>query len=148
MFVEGPLQIVSITCAHTMETKGKVDRRDSRDAEGQRERVSHTHYLNLDVHLNELLREWVDLDEAGIHRTRETAKSSHQADITLSNGFVRVRTDDAAWNGAEATHDSSEGTDYFMIRTIRSSAHSILIYLDVMGRRIWKTAGPCLQSRH
>lgn len=50
--------------------------------------------------MDELLAQWVDLDETRINGTIESAKFGHETDITLLDGLVWIRTDEAARNGA------------------------------------------------
>lgn len=50
--------------------------------------------LNLDVDLNEFLRQRVNLDKTWVNGAVEAAEFSNQAHVSLGDGFVRVRTAD------------------------------------------------------
>lgn len=55
--------------------------------------------------MDELLGEWVDLDETGVDGTVESSELRDQADVALRHRFVWVGTDEAAWDrpaGADA----------------------------------------------
>lgn len=66
--------------------------------------VRHTDYLDLHVDLDELLAQGVDLDETRINRTIESTEFSHETDIALFDGLVRIWADAAARNGAQAAN--------------------------------------------
>ena len=63
-----------------------------------------TNDLDLDIDLDKTLTERVDLDETGINRAIESTEFGDETDVTLRDGFVGVRADDAARNG---THSSN-----------------------------------------
>ena len=67
----------------------------------------HTDNLDLHIDLNKTFAERVDLDETRIDCAIESAKLGDQANVTLRDRLVRVRTDDTARNG---THSSDAGT--------------------------------------
>lgn len=48
----------------------------------------HFNDLNFDVDLDEILRQWVDLDQSRIDCACESAKLGHQADISLGDWLV------------------------------------------------------------
>jgi len=54
--------------------------------------------LDLDVDLDQALAQRIDLHQAGIDCAVETAEFRDQADITLRDGLIWVRADNAAWN--------------------------------------------------
>ena len=64
----------------------------------------HTNNLNLNINLDEAFAERVDLNKTRVDSAIETAKFGDQANITLRDRFVGVRTDDTAGDG---THGSN-----------------------------------------
>jgi len=63
-----------------------------------------TNNLNLDIDLDETFTKGVDLDETGINSAIESTEFGDQANITLRDGFVGVRTDDAAGDGTQGSN--------------------------------------------
>lgn len=59
--------------------------------------------LDLDIDLDETLRERVDVDETWVDGAREATELGDETDITLVDGLVGVGTDDAARNGTTST---------------------------------------------
>jgi len=61
---------------------------------------SHTHLLwdladlDLNVDLNELLRQGIDLDKTWVDGAVETAKFGNETHVSLGDGLVRVRAYD------------------------------------------------------
>lgn len=72
----------------------------------------HTDNLNLDVHLDELLRKRVDLDQTWIDGAVEATEFGDETDVPLVDGLVRVRADDTAWDGTTETKTAPEVIDY------------------------------------
>lgn len=68
--------------------------------------------LNLDIDLNEAFGERVDLDKARINSTIESTELRNQTDVTLRNGFVWVRADNTARNGAHSSNTRAQGIDF------------------------------------
>ncbi len=71
----------------------------------------HTHNLDLDIDLDETFAERVDLDEAGIDGAIESTELGDQAHVTLRHRLVRVRTADAAGEGAHGSNARSQSVD-------------------------------------
>lgn len=67
--------------------------------------------LNLDIDLDESLRQRVDLDQARIDGAGEATKLGDQAHIALRHRLVGVRATDTAWNSTEETDAGTEGID-------------------------------------
>jgi len=67
--------------------------------------------LNLDIDLDETLRERVDLDETGVDSPREATELGDQADIALRDGLVGVGTDEAARNRSAETNAFTQVVD-------------------------------------
>lgn len=67
--------------------------------------------LDLDVDLNQFFGEGVYFDEARVDGAVEAAEFSDEADVALGDGFVGVRADDAAGDGAAETDAGAEGVD-------------------------------------
>jgi hypothetical protein len=67
--------------------------------------------LNLDIHLDETLRERVDLDETGVDSAREATELGDQADIALRDGLVGVGADEAARNRSAETNAFTQVVD-------------------------------------
>lgn len=76
--------------------------------------------LDLDVDLDELLGKWVDLDKARVDGAMEAAKFCNEANIALSNWFVGIRADHAAWNGTKKTDTASKRVDHAAIPAMRT----------------------------
>lgn len=71
-----------------------------------------TNNLDLDVDLNQVLRERVDLDETGVDGARETAKLGDKSYITLADGLIRVGTAETARNGTESSNARPKAVDH------------------------------------
>ena len=71
----------------------------------------HTNYLNFDVHLDQLLRERIDLDKTRIHGTVKATKFGDKTNIALVDRSIWIWTDNTAWNRAECSNAGSEGID-------------------------------------
>jgi hypothetical protein len=67
--------------------------------------------LDLDVDLNQALRQRVDLDETRVDSAREAAEFGDQTDITLRDGLVRVGADEAARNSSAETNTLTKVVD-------------------------------------
>ena len=78
---------------------------------GHTDLTGHLNNLDLDIDLNESLRERVDLDQTGIDGAREATELGDQADVSLRDWLVGIRADNAAGNGAQETNAVSEGVD-------------------------------------
>jgi hypothetical protein len=63
-----------------------------------------TNNLDLDIDLDELLGQWVDLHETGIHSSCESPELGDQTHVSLTDWLVRIGTDDTARNGAECSN--------------------------------------------
>lgn len=80
--------------------------------------LGHLDELNLDVDLDEALRERVDLDETWVDCAREAAELGDEANVALIDGLVRVRADDAAWNRAASTDAVAQGVDHAAVPAV------------------------------
>lgn len=67
--------------------------------------------LDLDVHLDQVLAEGVDLDEAGVDGLVELAELGDQANVTLCNSLVRVGAADATGEGTHCSDARAKGVD-------------------------------------
>ena len=67
--------------------------------------------LDLDVDLDQALRERVDSDQTGVDSASESTESRDETDVSLADWFVWVGTDHAAWNGTEETDAGSQRVD-------------------------------------
>lgn len=63
--------------------------------------------LDFDVDLDELLRQWVYVDETGVDGAGESSELCDKTHVSLVDGLVGVGADDAAWNGTEGTDAAS-----------------------------------------
>lgn len=70
-----------------------------------------TNNLNLDINLNKTFTERVDLDETGIDSTIESTELGDQTDVTLRDGFVGVRTANAAGESSKSSNARAQGVD-------------------------------------
>ena len=70
-----------------------------------------TDYLDLNIHLDQSLTERVDLDQSRVDSAVEATELCDETDITLRHRLVRVRTDNAAGNGAKSANAVSEGVN-------------------------------------
>lgn len=68
--------------------------------------------LDLDIDLDQALRQGVDLDQTGVDCLVEFAELRDEADITLANVLVRVGAADAARNGARGSHAGTKSVDW------------------------------------
>jgi hypothetical protein len=73
--------------------------------------LGHLDNLDLDIHLNKLLRQRVDIDETWVDSACETSKLCDETDVSLVYRLVGVRADDAAWNSSYGTDAATEGVD-------------------------------------
>lgn len=71
-----------------------------------------TNNLNLDVDLNQLLRERVDLDETRVDSASKTTEFGDETNITLRDRSVGVGADDTARNSSKVTNDGTKGVDH------------------------------------
>jgi hypothetical protein len=71
----------------------------------------HTNDLNLDIDLNESFTEWVDLDETGVNSAIESTELGDQADVTLRDRFIGVRTANAAGESSHSSNARAQGVD-------------------------------------
>jgi len=76
---------------------------------GHADLLRHLNYLNLNIYLDQVLRQGIHLNQTGIHSSCKATELGDQADISLSNRLVGIRTDDTAWNGAERADDITKG---------------------------------------
>lgn len=60
--------------------------------------------LNLDVDLDDALREGVDLDETGVDGLVEAAKLGDETDVALVDVLIRVGAADTARNGSQGSN--------------------------------------------
>ena len=74
-----------------------------------------TNDLNFDIDLDELLRQGIYLNQAGIHCAVEPTELGNQTNVSLADGLVRIWANDAAWNGSEETNTISERVDLIAI---------------------------------
>lgn len=81
--------------------------------------LRHTDDLNLDIDLEDAFAERVDLDETGVDGLVELAEFGDETDIALVNLLVRVGAADAAGDGAEISHDGTEGVDHGAVPVVR-----------------------------
>lgn len=81
---------------------------------GHADLLGHLDDLDLDVDLDQALREGVNLDQARVDGLIELAKLGDESDISLVYVLVRIRADDAAWEGAQGTDTSAERVDYLL----------------------------------
>ena len=72
----------------------------------------HFHDLDLDINLDETLRERVDVNETRVTSASETPEFGDQTNVSLRDWLVGIGTDDAAGNGTEETDTGSEGVDW------------------------------------
>ena len=72
----------------------------------------HTNNLNLDINLNELLGQWIDLDETRVDGAIKSPEFRDQAHITLAHWPVWIGAADATGNGTKSTNDGAEGIDW------------------------------------
>lgn len=64
--------------------------------------------LNLDIDLDNALRQRINFDQAWVNSLVEAAKFGDEADVALVDILVRVGAADATWNGAESTDEGSQ----------------------------------------
>lgn len=69
------------------------------------------HDLDLDVDLDDALRQRVNFDQAWIDSLVETAKLGDEADVALVDVLVWVRAADATRYGTESTNEGSQTVD-------------------------------------
>lgn len=81
--------------------------------------LRHTNNLNLDINLDNALAERVDLNETGVDGLVELAELGDKTNITLVNLLVGVGAADAAGDGAEISHDGTEGIDHGAVPVVR-----------------------------
>lgn len=62
-----------------------------------------TNDLDLDIHLDQLLRQWVDLHETWVHCAIEAAELGDQPNVTLADWLVWVGAEDTEGDGAAET---------------------------------------------
>lgn len=67
--------------------------------------------LDLDIDLDDALRQRVDFDQAWIDSLVEAAKLGDEADVTLVDVLVWVGAANATWDGAESTNKGSQAVD-------------------------------------
>ena len=78
----------------------------------------HTDELDLDVDLNKFLRQRIDSDKTRVLCAVEAAKFGDQANLSLTNSFVRVGADDAARNSATGADNSSKAGDHTAVQAV------------------------------
>jgi len=71
----------------------------------------HTNNLNLDIDLDELLRQRIDLDETRIDSSIKSSKFRDQAHVALADRAVRVGAANATGNSTEASDDRTKRID-------------------------------------
>ena len=72
---------------------------------------SHTNNLDFHINLDELLRQWIDLDKTRVDCAVEPSELRDQAHITLTDRPVRVGAADAAWNSAKSSNNRTKSID-------------------------------------
>ena len=99
--------------------------------------LRHLDNLNLDVHLDQVLREWIDLYQAWVYSSCETTELGHEADVTLrdrlrapsvytrhclspgwSMYLVWIRANDAAWDRSKSTDAVTKIVDHGAIPAV------------------------------
>ena len=58
--------------------------------------------------MDKILGQWIDLDKARVDSAVESTELGHKADIALVDGFVGIRADNAARDGAEESNGATE----------------------------------------
>ena len=66
--------------------------------------LPHTNNLNLDIHLDKLLRQRVDLDKTRIDSAIEATELGNETDVSLADWLVWVGAYDTAWDGSTETN--------------------------------------------
>ena len=85
---------------------------------GHADLLWHLDNLDLDVDLDEALREGVDLDKTWVDGAVEATKLGDETDVSLGDGLVWVWANDAARDGSEGTDAASERVDWGFVRSI------------------------------
>ena len=88
-------------------------------------KCSLTNDLDLDIDLDQAFGQRVDLDKTRVHSPCESSELGDEADVTLLDGLVGVRADDAARDGAEGSHDGSE-------RVHHSSVPAVVVLVGIV----------------
>ena len=96
---------------------------------GQAGLLGHLDDLDLDVDLDELLRQRVDLDQARVDGAVEAAELGDEADVALADGLVGVGAKDAAGDGAAGADDGSKGVDYEKSRSLATRTWTFMIMI-------------------
>ena len=73
--------------------------------------VLHTDNLNLHIDLNQLLGEWIDLDQTRVHGAVKATELGDQTDVSLANRLVRVWAHDAARDRSAETDTRPQVVD-------------------------------------
>jgi hypothetical protein len=120
---QGRLRPLHQRLAHIRHAKGRLVRRHHAvvnhrvdlqrhivlgDARLQR----HLDNLDLDVHLDQALRQRVNLDQTRVNGLVEAAKLGDEPDVALLHALVGVRAADAARDGAQGADDGADGVDH------------------------------------
>ena len=70
-----------------------------------------TNNLNLNINLNELFRQWIDLDKTRVDGTVEPPELRDQAHVTLADWPVWIGAADAAWDSTKSSDDGTKSID-------------------------------------
>lgn len=93
-----------------------------------------TNDLDLDIHLDQLLRQWVDLHETRVHCAIEAAEFGDQPDVTLADWLVGVGAKDAEGDGAAETDAGTEGVDCEELQQLVQASEGV-------GHRLGRSSG-------
>lgn len=91
---------------------------------GHADLLGHLDNLDLDVDLDDALRQRVDLDQAWVDGLVEAAELGDEADVALVDVLVGVGAADAAWDGAEGTNQGAQAVDCKGVRIGRDKSAS------------------------
>ena len=61
--------------------------------------------LNFDVNMSKSLAEWIDFDQARVHRLPEPTESGDKTNTALLNVLIRIRKDKTARHSSYASDD-------------------------------------------
>jgi hypothetical protein len=78
---------------------------------GHADLLGHLDNLNLDIYLDQILRERVDIDETWVDGTGEATELGDQANISLIYWLVWIRAYDATWDRAESADAAAQSVD-------------------------------------
>ena len=83
-----------------VDDRGEVDRNI---VLGHADLLWNLNNLDLDIHLNQFLRQRVDLDKTRVDCSIESAKLGDKTDVALADWLVGIRANDAARDGSKET---------------------------------------------